>query len=182
VTYREKLKQSGLHAKDLVPFSFRYPSDSKEIALLKERGIDPTQPLGAIVDRHQDVSADALNGNGYLVSGEIARHHHSHKPIREEKYPMSLSSIRTSGVIHLFDVLDALTDPDRDYRHAGSLLDALIVLAKETLSPNNPIDPAFAALVVDDYINRRNPELKKDLLNEKAAPINDLIRLHKPSP
>lgn len=177
--FREKLNRSpNLREKDLLPYSLS--SNTEGITALQKQGSDPNQPLGVIVNIHQDISALILEANGYTVPAEIARHHHSRAPIDKETRPIALSSLRASGILHLFDVLDAITDPNRSYREQGSLFDALSILAQEAL--HGFIDQPFAAILINDYLHNqsyRYPQLHQDLLDEhrqkQATPIRELL-------
>ncbi len=176
---REKLDRSrNLRIKDILPYSLN--SNKEGIADLQRQGNDPNQPLGVIVNIHQDISALILETNGYTIPAEIARHHHSRIPIDGESRPIALSSLRASNILHLFDTLDAITDPNRSYREPGSFLDALSILAQEAL--NGFIDQSFAAILINDYLHNQNdryPQLHQELLDEhyqkQAAPIRELL-------
>lgn len=177
--FRRKLDHSpNLREKDIIPYSLS--SNEEGIAALQKQGSDPNQPLGVIVNIHQDISALILEANGYSIPAEIARHHHSRTLIDEEERPVALSSLRASGILHLFDVLDAITDPNRSYREPGSVFDALSILAQEAL--HGFIDQPFAAILINDYLHSqsdRYPQLHQELLDEhrqkQSAPIRELL-------
>ncbi len=171
-TFLRKLGSSpGLRAKDLVPYSLS--ADTGQLAVLTARSIDPTLPLGTIIAMHEKMSALILGSYGHDVPAEIAEHHHSNAPVSTEKRPVSVSSLRASTIIHMLDIIDAITDPARSYRTAGTTLDALRILALEGLDGH--IDRIFAAILIRDILFNQEPTLKNELLSKKATPIRQLL-------
>lgn len=117
-----------LRGKDLIPFSFAIPPALAES--LRDRGIDPDQPLGVIVGKHAVRSGETLRAYGFPVAAEIAESHHD-RPMSEEPRRVSVSSLRIAKILRLADIFCAIRDPKRTYRSGSPLETALFVIEKE---------------------------------------------------
>lgn len=150
-TERRLDEDPSLRYKDVIPFSCAIPKESA--ALLRARGVDPDQPLGAIVGRHAYDSGVILRsyGKAFHRAAEIAASHHDN-PIDTDPHPISLSSLRASWILRAADLLDAIRNP-RTYKGGRSLDYALEIIDLE--ASRGFIDPKVAALFRDHEYSRK---------------------------
>lgn len=135
-----------LRNKDLVPFSYAIPTDLAES--LRDRGVDPSLPLGVIVGKHASVSGNILRSYGFPVTAEIAESHHD-LPLRKLNHPISISSLRAGWILRAADIFDAVRSP-RSYKNGNTLERALLVIEKE--AERGFIEPKLADLWISDEL------------------------------
>ncbi len=133
--------------KDLVPFSYAITEDIAES--LRDRGINPDQPLGAIIGKHASVSGDILRSYGFPISAEIAESHHG-RSLQEIGRPVSISSLRVGWILRTADIFDAVRNP-RAYKNGKPLEQALFVIEKE--ADHGFIEQKLASLWISDELS-----------------------------
>jgi len=139
-------------AKDYIPFSCVIPESLAES--LRDRGIDPNQPLGVIIGKHPHDSGEILRSYGFTLSAEIAESHHN-RPIGEEHRPISISSLRAGWILRAADIFDAMRSP-RAYKPGASLQHAIDILREA--ADRGFIDRKVAELFIDHELeNQRRP-------------------------
>lgn len=136
-----------LRHKDLIPFAYAIPEDLAES--LRDRGVDPSKPLGVIVGKHAMISGSILRSYGFSVTAEIAESHHD-LPLQELRHPISISSLRVGWILRAADIFDAVRSP-RSYKNGNPLERALTVIEKE--ADRGFIERKLADLWISDELS-----------------------------
>ncbi|OIP60246.1 MAG: hypothetical protein COZ29_01080 [Candidatus Moranbacteria bacterium CG_4_10_14_3_um_filter_45_9] len=160
-------KDIGSDPLDIVPIEGIF--DPESIGKLKHCGITPQSTFRKVLEYHERATKAILRRKKMYIASDIASRHHNYdgKPIRSERYPTEISSLRLGfelSLLRSMDIYDALTSIDRSYKKSYHPLLALEILIKET--ETEFIEPQLTKYVIRDLY-------KKIEASHHAIPNND---------
>lgn len=163
-------------ASKFVPFekvlSKNKQEKTEQIEKLKSLGVNPSLPIGKIMESHEQLSAEILEKLGLEKEAVLAGSHHNYKKTHstENIYPSSHSSLHigsefASQIIHLGDVQQAL-ESNRYYHMKKPRLKIMAFLIDH--ADKGLIDPAVTAMWIKDEMEGMNPGYIEEIKEERA--------------
>lgn len=135
---------------------------SEDLEEVKRFGFTGEETLFEIIQTHEFQSGKILANAGRTVESKIAASHHNYagKSLIEFTFPLAIGALRMSvnlaDVLHLADIEQALSSPDRSYKRAFSMPKVMNIIVEDTR--HGKIDPMAAFLWLTDEMQKYETE------------------------